>query len=229
MATINSINLESNPLASTAITIDPGASGDSYVQFNINTTGEFRIGVDDTNNDSFIFSQGSALGTNNFFSMNSDGIRTMPSQVAFLAYNSATDSNVTGDGTVYTLEFDAEVFDQSGDYNNSTDTFTAPITGRYHLQFGAQVRDIQTTTPNNCNYTIVTSNRSYQSMVFDPSVFERGTGPANENFSMFFSVLADMDTSDTCTCTITISGGTKTIDILGTTTIITHFAGNLIC
>ena len=43
MATKNSLNNKSQEL-----TIDPGASGDSFLQFNINTTGEFRIGVDDT-------------------------------------------------------------------------------------------------------------------------------------------------------------------------------------
>ena len=42
MAKINAINNQSAEL-----TIDPGASGDSFIQFDINTTGEFRVGVDD--------------------------------------------------------------------------------------------------------------------------------------------------------------------------------------
>ncbi|MDC7243658.1 MAG: hypothetical protein PQJ44_06955 [Sphaerochaetaceae bacterium] len=86
----------------TSATIDPGASGDSFVQFDINTTGEFRVGVDD-DGDAFKISQGSALGTNDTFIMSAAGERTMALQPAFLAYLGTTDSNVTGDATVFTL------------------------------------------------------------------------------------------------------------------------------
>ncbi len=40
MAQNNALNKKSQEL-----TVDPGASGDSFVQFDINATGEFRIGV----------------------------------------------------------------------------------------------------------------------------------------------------------------------------------------
>ena len=106
MAKINAINNKSGEL-----TIDPGASGDSFVQFDINGTSEFRIGVDDTD-DSFRISQGSALGTNDTFVMTAAGEITMPLQSAFSAYNSSDDLNATGDGTSFTCEFDTEIFDQ---------------------------------------------------------------------------------------------------------------------
>lgn len=54
-----------------------------------------------------------------------------PQQPAFLAYQSATQSNKTGNGTWYQLICDTELFDYGSDYNNSTGVFTAPITGRY--------------------------------------------------------------------------------------------------
>lgn len=47
MATKNSIGNKSQDL-----TLDPGASGDSFVQFDINGTGKFRVGVDDNAADS---------------------------------------------------------------------------------------------------------------------------------------------------------------------------------
>jgi len=84
MAKVNSIDNQSESL-----TIDPGASGDSFVQFDINATGEFRIGVDDTD-DSFRVSQGSALGTNDTFIMTDAGEKTTPLQPAFLAYVGST-------------------------------------------------------------------------------------------------------------------------------------------
>ena len=122
MATNNAINNTSNPLASSAVTIDPGASGDSYVQFNINTTGEFRIGVDDNDGDAFVVSQGSALGTNNTYRIDaSTGIVTLPLQPAFVAKLN-TENNVTGDGTVHTFgttTATTEVLDTGSDYNTN--------------------------------------------------------------------------------------------------------------
>jgi hypothetical protein len=44
---------------------------------------------------------------------------------AFLAVNATTRNNVTGDGTVYTVPFDTEVFDQGNNFAGNT--FTAPI------------------------------------------------------------------------------------------------------
>ena len=124
MATKNSINNKTQDL-----TIAPGTSGDSFVQFDINATGEFRIGVDDTD-DSFRISQGSALGTNDTFIVTDAGEITEPLQPAFLATVTSQISNVTGDGTLYVLVWDAEVFDQGSNFDG-TSTFTAPIAGRY--------------------------------------------------------------------------------------------------
>ena len=45
---------------------------------------------------------------------------------AFMAYNDTTRTNVTGDGTAYTIAYNVEEFDRGSDYNNSTYTFTAP-------------------------------------------------------------------------------------------------------
>ena len=58
MAKINSINNKSSEL-----TIDPGSSGDSFIQLDINSTSKFIIGVDDDDSDKFKISAGGALGT----------------------------------------------------------------------------------------------------------------------------------------------------------------------
>lgn len=216
MAKINAINNKSQDL-----TLDPGSSGDSFIQFNINGTGEFRIGVDDDDSDKFKISQGSALGTNDTFVMTSTGERTMPLQSAFLAYNSSQDSNVTGDGTAYTVEFNTEIYDQNGDYDSSTDTFTAPVTGRYHLTVLVGFTGLTVGSHNAGTLDIVTSNRTYQGHNEDP-----GTGTFNQ---FGFSVLADMDATDTATCVLTISGHTLTVDVSAGTDMRTSISGTLIC
>jgi len=222
MSTKNSVNNASGDL-----TIDPGAAGDSFVQFDINATGEFRIGVDDDDGDNFKISQGSALGTNDFFDMNISGERLMTSQPAFSVTNTAADLNVTGNGTVYTMTFDTERFDQNADYN-APSTFTAPVDGRYDLAFSLQIRDINTGVFTSARLQIITSNRTYQPIILDPETFVRGGGT---NFQVPAAVFADMDSGDTATCTVTVTGGGLTVGV-GISSVVstqTNFKGFLAC
>lgn len=191
-----------------AASIDPGAATDSYAQFNESTTGKWRVGNDATD-DSFRISQGSALGTNDRFVMTSGGNRTLPSQCAFQANVTNTINNVTGNGTNYTIIYDTEVFDIGGDFNLGTSTFTAPVTGKYML--GVQCRMIGRTTANDYAITIITSNRNY---------IQRTGALATGDLSFGFSVLADMDASDTCTFQVNIAGnGSDNMDVEGGATV----------
>lgn len=207
MATKNAIDNKSGDL-----TIDPGASGDSFIQFDINGTGEFRIGVDDTD-DSFRISQGSALGTNDTFIMTGAGELTMPLQPAFLAHVTTADSNVTGDGTIFTLGSGnalTAIFDQGGDFNTNG-TFTAPVTGRYFLHASFFMSGV-TAGFTDSNMKITTSNGTYY------SVFSHAGNCAASNDQLIYSgaTFCDMDASDTATALVTVAGGAKTIDIRNT-------------
>lgn len=223
MATNNSIVNKSGSL-----TLDPGASGDSFVQFDINTTGEFRIGVDDTD-DSFRISQGSALGTSDTFVMTATGERTMPLNPAFLAYRSSGANDVTGDGTKYTIIWNAERFDQNGDFDTSTGTFTAPVTGRYRLDLAVWFDDV-TSSHTSSNIEIVTSNRTYYGGTYNLNARRVKDGTADQ-VTVYQRVLADMDLGDTCTTTATVSNGTKVVDVesVGATQTRGSFNGSLVC
>lgn len=191
MAKINAINN-----AGASLTIDPGASGDSFVQFNINATGEFRIGVDDDASDAFKISQGSALGTNDTFVMTAAGERTLPLQPSFLAILSTTALNVTGTGAFYTYIPDTEIWDINGDYNNGTGVFTAPITGKYAFQLGGAL--IGCTTNTQISLKLTTSNRSYQ--------YNFNRAASSSNVQLNFSPICDMDSGDTATFQILGAG-----------------------
>lgn len=209
--------------ASGKLTIDPGASGDSFIQFDINATGEFRIGVDDTAGDALKLSQGSTLGTNDTFIMTAAGERTMPINPAFNEL-SGNATNVTGDGTVYShgtsLAFTENV-DQGNDFypgsgSGVAASFTAPVTGRYLIVYTPRYRAASGQGGNDYTYKLVTSNRTYYG----------GTSAARKRISGMWSVnndlrttsfahLVDMDASDTATFTTQSSGGSKNA-ILGT-------------
>jgi hypothetical protein len=222
MAINNSINNESSEL-----TIDPGASGDSFVQFNINSTGEFRIGVDDDASDAFKISQGSALGTNDTFIMTADGERTMPLQSAFLAKRDSALSNVTGDGTNYTsIVYDGEIFDQNSDYDNTTGVFTAPATGKFYIFSGLNATGL-TSSHTRLSFYNSTSNGQYYSCDINGA---NARNSSNE-FSCSASFICDMDAADTAIVNLFVSGGTKVVSINGDagSDKLSYFGGYLAC
>lgn len=146
------------------------------------------------------------------------GEMTNPSQPAFGATLSALDSNVTGDGTDFTIGSGnawTERFDQNADFNTNG-TFTAPVTGRYQFNVSILMLDVISTMQplidiNTSNFNYVLGN--------DGTAF---TG----NMEMAFSVLADMDTADITQFHVIVGGGTKTVDVLDGRT---AFSGFLAC
>lgn len=147
------------------------------------------------------------------------GINTQALQPSFLAQNSTTDSDVTGDNTTVTVDFDTEVYDITNNF--ASDTFTAPVTGKYFLSTSVTTRD--TASGNKCELSIVTSNRTYTQEVWPTS-----------NIALNFSVLADMDSADTAAVQLNCSGGLLVVDVLGNggsttgTGMPTFFSGTLI-
>jgi len=144
---------------------------------------------------------------------------TQPLQPSFLVTMAATRTNVTGDGTAYTLALDTEIFDQGGNF--ASNTFTAPVTGRYILSISTYV--FGQSALSDANLKIVTSNRTYYAEQF-------GNTFGTQGITFKGLVLADMDANDTVTCVVTMSGGTKVADVLhsdagGTAT---YFSGSLI-
>lgn len=140
----------------------------------------------------------------------------VPSKPRFLAYNSVTDSNVTGAGAAVTVDFDTEVFDEGGDFTG--DTFTAPVTG--HYQFNVQVRVSGLSAATDFLMSLVTSNRTY---------FGRWNSPPNSTFTGTLSVLADMDAADTAHVTMQVSGmAGNTADIDGGGNGVSTFSGFLV-
>ena len=66
--------------------------------------------------------------------ISSGGVQTNTTQPAFGAYNSVAVANVTGDGTSYKCSFDSKAFDNGTNFNTSTYTFTAPVSGPVFIQ-----------------------------------------------------------------------------------------------
>jgi hypothetical protein len=219
MAQVNSINN-----ATSQLTIDPGASGNSFVQYNVNASSKFIMGIDDSASDAFKVSVGSALGTTDSFIITSAGYNTMPLCPAFLGYLPSTDTNVTGDATVYTLGGTTaltKAFDLGTNFTTAG-VFTAPITARYH--FTAMVEANNMTSSNNLYYIqIVTTNRTYQINIDPASIIGSGI------LSNKVATVADMTSGDTAKVQISVANTTKVVGCVGGSNGNSSFSGFLAC
>ena len=184
----------------------------AFIVFEDNNTsddGKVRVGA--YGNDLLLFAGGSARVL-----VDSNGHVTMPAQPAFSAKLSASQTNIAV-GSDITVQFNTEIFDQNSDYNNSTYTFTAPVTGRYQFNIVYYLENIDTATGYYYIY-FDTSNRNYFN-IMSPKFTDD-----TDYLSLTLSVLADMDAGDVAFCRIRQSHGTAQTDINGNS----FFSGYLV-
>ncbi len=141
-------------------------------------------------------------------------------QPAFLA-TAGTQTDITGDGTTATLTFVTEIFDQDNNFDG-TSTFTAPVTGNYLLSTEFILRGMSAASTGG-NGNIVTSARSYTFGV--QNYFATSELLTGENrLSIGTTTIANMTAGDTALVQLTVSNGTKTVDVIQGS-----FSGSLIC
>lgn len=218
----------SSAVTSSGISVEvagPGLSGGGGIPLQVNVdTNSFTI-----TNDTVTIKTGGVTsahifdGTIDEADLSSDlilpGEVTAPSQPGFMAYNSASDSNVTGNNETLTVDFDTELFDTGSDF--AGDTFTAPKTGFYLLTTGVTFRDAA--SGNKCELKINTNNKTFTQ--------ERW---ALTGETMSVTVYAAMSSGHTASVSFNCSGGATNIDVLGegstttTTGVPTFFSGVLI-
>ena len=157
----------------------------------------------------------SSSSSSNAIVIDSSGRVTLPLQPAFMA-TSGGPSNFSRN-TEVTVTFGSERFDIGTNF--ASNTFTAPITGKYLLQANVSFTDVQTGT-NELQTKIVTSNHTY-SDTFTPDHLLDASGSVNSTLS----VVADMDASDTAVVKVIHSGGSDTTTDVNS---VTTFSGCLI-
>lgn len=202
--------------ATTSLKIDNTATdGDPTITWQLSGTSIFTMGVNDGSSD--VLQLGTtAIDTATMWQATAAGEITQPLQPSFLVTDGTGATDVTGDGTAYTKLWPTEVFDQGGDF--SSNTFTAPVTGRYHLSTMVLLQNILATHGTR-NLNIVTSNRTFN--------FAATYSLAESFKGVHLSILCDMDANDTAIVTISVTASTKTVDIFGDV-VNNSFCGSLI-
>jgi hypothetical protein len=146
---------------------------------------------------------------------------TMSSQPCFASHNNTNDASQTGDGTEVTVDMDVESFDQGNNF--ASDTFTAPVTGRYLLSAQVCVQNLAS-GHTNAKVKVVTSNRTYRKE-WNPY---DNIAVGSQSYEAM-TIIADMDASDTAKINVSVTGGAKTISIAGEATEwINFFSGALL-
>ncbi len=191
---------------------DDGSNDDAILQWtngSSNTVkGEIRY---DESESRFEIGAGDNQG---HIKISADGEVVKPLQPSFQVKKSANQNNI-GVSSYDTITFDTEVFDIGSNF--ASNTFTAPVTGKYHLTLNVRLDNVDTAA-SYYNIGINTSNRSYYQL-FQPN------HPSDVAYYVqTMTVIADMDANDTATCSVNQQYGTSQTDI-NTSTI---FCGILI-
>jgi hypothetical protein len=146
-----------------------------------------------------------------------NGAITKPLQPAFLVQPTSAQNDISH-GSNQTIIFNNERFDVGSNF--ASNTFTAPITGKYFLSYSLWVSNIDN-QPSYWETYIITSNRNYLYTI-DPRAFDQDAG----SFTFNNSLIADMDSGDTAKIQILQqNSGTEQSDIQN----YSFFSGALIC
>lgn len=184
-------------------------------------TNNWSLGIRTGTSGQLQFCPSSSLGTPNW-RMTQTGARTLPLQPCFRAYVSANISNVTGDGTNYTIIYDSSDFDQASNFNTGTGTFTAPVSGKYMFISTVTLSGL---AAGNTQFTFSFSSGAGSKILFDASA--AAIRDANNNITVTGSTLASLTASQTATSIINVMGGTKIVGIVGGSNA-TTFSGFLV-
>ena len=129
--------------------------------------------------------------------IDASGHITKPLQPAFNALVGSTQT--FNNNTNTTVVFVTERYDTNGDF--ASNTFTAPVTGKYLLSYGIYFMDVDTDMVYVQN-EITTSNRTYYN-AFSTTGFDA----TNQYWNLNQTVVADMDANDTAVVKVYFNAG----------------------
>jgi hypothetical protein len=143
--------------------------------------------------------------------------------VAFFAYANLDISNVTGDGTPYTVNYDTESYDYGNNF--STTIFTAPLDGIYLFSFGLDIAGMSVLNTSGAMFLDIDGN------VFGGSLSNFGAVQVGGVLILSNTVQVKMSQGDTASVTLRVDANTQTVGLRGFLTsnsFDTYFSGVLI-
>lgn len=143
----------------------------------------------------------------------------------FCVYNNTAGAttNQTGDGTSYTVPFNTELYDPDGVF--ASNTFTAPVTGKYAFQIGISMTGLS-----------ASHTQAYAQVAFSGGITWRvdRVNAANLRDSANVAHLkgsteVSLTAGETATLSLIVTGGSKTVGVEGFNGyLLTHWSGHQI-
>jgi len=201
------------------VQIHETGSSDPLLQFSVGNTQasptqSYSLRIDNSDSDKFQLINGTSGEI--ALSVDTTGAVTKPLQPAFNVTMSSNSAQF-GAGTLQP-NLDTEIFDQNADF--SSNTFTAPVTGRYFLSWMVYAASLDTGASYYYNL-ISTSNRNYTKYLYTASF---ASDVAYYGWSV--TALADMDANDTAQFYLAQVGGHSTSQVFASET---RAMGYLVC
>lgn len=155
------------------------------------------------------------------------GTTPLPDTPAFFARRNTPVTNVTGDGTAYTVVFTNVIYNITSSYNNATGVFTAPVDGKYLITFSLMITGLTASHTSGAT-DIATSSAglsTYAGFAGNFGALRDATNVVRTNGSAHCFLSA----GDTVSIVLTVSGGTKVVDLFGSSaSALTFFQGILL-
>jgi hypothetical protein len=155
-----------------------------------------------------IFKKTDGSTTDETMRIDSSGRVTMPYQTAFQVYKSSNNqNNIAADNSSVVVTWDSEAFDIGSNF--ASNTFTAPVTGKYLLTAKLRIDDADSAS----QYYILKLDCSNGDAfdISDSNVFSSDI----TYLTLQVTTVQDMDANDTAQVQITQQGGTSQSDIIG--------------
>ena len=152
---------------------------------------------------------GSASNVSSVMVLDNTGHVTKPLQPSVHVELASPQNNIPIN-TNQTVHFNNEIFDVNSDFDTSTYTFTAPVTGKYLCTTSVRMENTPTDFTYYYLYLVTSNGNRWGDLI--------GNGSAHFNSApnyntMRFACVADLDANDTAYVRIYQSGGTSQMDI----------------
>jgi len=198
----------------TGLTILSATDGLGRIAFG--DSGDNAVGTIDYNHDGNLmkFGTSGALG----LQIDGNGHVTKPKQPAFFVRKTDSGQTVSASSDT-TITFNSEIFDNNADF--ASNTFTAPVSGRYFFSGSVRVNDMATGDELR-QISIKTSNNSFKHKLSDMQDILDAAMPI---FTHTVNVFCDMDANDTAVISV-FAGQERVIDNEAD---VTWFCGYLVC
>jgi len=149
--------------------------------------------------------QGNITSTGNL------GNQLNTTRTSFQVTRSSTVTDVTGDGTDYTIAWNNEVYDQGNNF--ASDTFTAAVTGKHIFNMNLFLQGLLV-AHTSCQIYLLASNGQLQ-YLYNSNPF---AASVSGNLIVSGMAIFNLTAADTVQAHVVVSGSTKVVDVQGSAT-----------